>query len=176
MIQSLRCLSFKTEDFTGRTQAHWRKSGLDCNWSKHFIWMSDFSMHMLIYMNTQPIIPFPIFPIPGRTDHILLPPTSMMVFLDPPRPTTTSSIPLWWSIYQAFIGPRTSPPLDNLQGNTLLHMLPVPLGWWLTTRELWGFWLVDIVFLLRLLTPLSSFSPFSNSSIGDPALSSKGVC
>jgi hypothetical protein len=30
----------------------------------------------------------------------------------PPTPTTLLSIPLHWGIYQAFIGPRTSPPID----------------------------------------------------------------
>ena len=53
-------------------------------------------------------------PLLLETPHpILLSPASMRVFLHPP-PTSTSlpSIPLHWGIYRAFIGPRTSPPID----------------------------------------------------------------
>jgi hypothetical protein len=40
----------------------------------------------------------------------------------PPTPTSLPSIPLHWDIYQAFIGPRTSPPIDAWQDHPLLHM------------------------------------------------------
>ena len=49
------------------------------------------------------------------------------------------------------------------------------LGWWFRPWELWGVWLVDIVVLL-LGNPISSFSPFSNSSIGDRLLSPMVGC
>jgi hypothetical protein len=41
-----------------------------------------------------------------------------------PTPTSTSPplIPLHWGFYAAFIGPRTSPPIDAWQGHPLLHM------------------------------------------------------
>jgi hypothetical protein len=48
--------------------------------------------------------------------------------------------------------------------------------------ELWGLWFVDIVaFSYRVANPFSSFSPFSNFSIGDPVLSpvagwEHGIC
>jgi hypothetical protein len=59
-------------------------------------------------------------------------------------------IHLHWGIYQAFIGPRTSPPIDIWQGHSLLHMQLEPcvlLGWWLRPWELMGVWLVDIIVL-----------------------------
>jgi hypothetical protein len=38
------------------------------------------------------------------------------------KPTSLPSVPLHWGIYQNFIGPRTSPPIDAWQGHLLLHM------------------------------------------------------
>jgi hypothetical protein len=46
--------------------------------------------------------PYPIPPTPA----------SMKMFLHPPTPATLPLIHLHWGIYQAFIGPRTSPPID----------------------------------------------------------------
>ena len=53
------------------------------------------------------------------------------------------------------------------------------LGWWFSFWELWGsgVWLVDIiVFPMELQTPSAPFSPFSNSTIGDPVLCSMVGC
>ena len=66
----------------------------------------------------------------------------------PTTPTSLPSIPLYWGIYQAFIGPRTSPPINACEGHPLLYMQLEPcvlLSWWLSPRELWGVWLVDMV-------------------------------
>jgi hypothetical protein len=69
----------------------------------------------------------------------------------PPSPTSQSLIPLHWDICQAFIGPRTSAPIDAWQGHPLLHMQLKPcvfLGWWLSPGSSgWQVWLVDIVVL-----------------------------
>jgi hypothetical protein len=93
----------------------------------------------------------------------------------PPNPTSLPSIPLHWGIYRAFIGPRTSPPIDAWQGHPLLHMHLEPcvlLGWWLSP---WELWLVDAVVLpmglqtpsapsdLSLTSPLASYAQQSSS-------------
>jgi hypothetical protein len=54
----------------------------------------------------------------------------------PPAPTSPPSIPLHWGIYGAFIGPRTSPPIDVWLGHPLLQMQLEPcvlLCWWLSS-------------------------------------------
>jgi hypothetical protein len=64
--------------------------------------------------------------------------------------TSSPSNPLYWGIYEAFIGPRTSPPTDAWQGQLLLSKQLEPcllLCWWLSPWEFWGVWLVDIVVL-----------------------------
>ena len=80
-----------------------------------------------------------------------------------PTPTSLPSIPLHWGIYQAFIGPRTSPPIDASQGHHLLHMQLEPcvlLGWWLSPWKLWGYsWLVFLFFLWGC-KPLQLLQPF----------------
>jgi hypothetical protein len=55
-------------------------------------------------------ISFPVFP-PYR---ILPLPASIRVFLYPPTLSHLPALysPLHWGIYQAFIGPRTSPSID----------------------------------------------------------------
>ena len=65
--------------------------------------------------------------------------------LTQPLPSPHPWILLHWGIYQAFIGPRTSPPIDAWPGHSLLHMQLEPcvlLGWWLSPWEilffLWG--------------------------------------
>ena len=54
--------------------------------------------------------------------------------------------------HRAFTRPRTSPSTDDLLGYPLLHVQLEPrvppciiFGWWFRPRELWGYWLVDIV-------------------------------
>jgi hypothetical protein len=56
--------------------------------------------------------------------------------------------------HQAFTGPRAFSPIDVQQVHTLLHMQLEPwvppcalLGWWISTWEFWGSWLVNIVVL-----------------------------
>lgn len=87
-------------------------------------------------------IPFPSFP-PSRKHPII---SSLPLLLwgcssiHPPTPTSLLSIPLHWGIYRAFIGPRTSPPIDAWEGHHLLHMGPessVLLGWLISPWELW---------------------------------------
>jgi hypothetical protein len=90
----------------------------------------------------------------------------------PPTLSSLPSISLHWGVYQAFIGPRTSPPIDAWQGHPLLHMQLEPcvlLGWWLSPWELCGC-LVDWFCCspYGVANPFNSFSPFSTSSIGDP--------
>jgi hypothetical protein len=91
----------------------------------------------------------------------------------PPTPNSPPLIPLHWNIYGAFIGPRTSPPIDTWQGHPLLNMQLKPcvfLGWWLSPWELWGFWLVDIVLLsMGLQTPSSPSVLSLTSLLGTPS-------
>ena len=56
--------------------------------------------------------PFPVFPTPGNPYPI--PPASMRVFLHPSHShlPALDSPTLDWSIYLAFIGPRTSLLID----------------------------------------------------------------
>ena len=106
----------------------------------------------------------------------------------PTHPPTPASLP-WHSPtlgHRTPSGPRNSPPADVQQGHPLPHMQPEPwvppcvlFGWWSSPREFWGG--SDLLTLLLLTThgaknPLSSFSPFSNSSIWDPMLSSVVDC
>jgi hypothetical protein len=63
--------------------------------------------------------------------------------------------------HRAFTGQRASPPIDVRLGHPLLHMQLEPwvppcvlFGWWLSSWELWGYWLVHIVVLpMGLQTP-----------------------
>jgi len=74
-----------------------------------------------------------------------------------PLPSTSSP---WHSPtlgHRAFMGPRTSPPIDAQQGHPLLHMQLEPwvpacilFGWWFSLWELWCVWLVDIVVVLPM--------------------------
>jgi hypothetical protein len=74
-----------------------------------------------------PEIPYPILPTPAYMRVFPHPPTH------PPIPISQSSVPLYWGIYKAFIGPRTSPPTDTWQGHLLQHMQLEPCvllcGW-----------------------------------------------
>jgi hypothetical protein len=97
-------------------------------------------------------------------------------FTHPHTPTSPPLIPLHWGIYQAFIGPRTSPSIDAWQGHPLLHMHLEPcvlLWWWLST---WEFWEVgDLVgwnccSSYGVANHFNSLSPFSNSSIRETML------
>jgi hypothetical protein len=75
----------------------------------------------------------------------------MRVFLHhpPTTPTSLPLIPLHWGIYRAFIGPRTSPPIDAWKGYPQLELC-VLFGWWLSFWEFWGRgsgWLILLFFL-----------------------------
>jgi hypothetical protein len=83
------------------------------------------------------------------------------------------------------MGPRTSSPFDVQQGHPLLHkqlkpwVLPCVLfDCWFCFWEFGGGggpdWL--ILFFLWVANPFSSFSPFYNSSIGDPMISAMVGC
>jgi hypothetical protein len=68
------------------------------------------------------LLTFPVSPYP-----VLPPPDSMRVFLHQlPTPTSPPWISLYWGIYPAFIGPRTSPSIDAWQGHPMLHMQMEP--------------------------------------------------
>ena len=80
---------------------------------------------------------------------------------DPPTHTSPPLIPLYWGIYLAFIGPRTSTSIDACQGHPLLHIQLescVLLYWWVIPLEFWGIWLVDIIGLSMGLQTLSTLS------------------
>ena len=113
----------------------------------------------IFFIYIKNVIPFPGFPPPCK--HPI--PSSFPLLLwgcsstSPPTPTSPPSIPLYRGISRAFIGPRTSPPIDAWQGHPLLHMQLEPcvlLCWWLRPWEFWGTWLVDIAILsMGLPTP-----------------------
>jgi hypothetical protein len=88
--------------------------------------------------------------------------------------------------HQTPSGPGATPPTDVQQGHPLPHM-PVPwvppcvfFGWWFSPWELRdGARSLACRYCCSLhgaAKPLSSFSPFSNSSIGDPELSPMVGC
>jgi hypothetical protein len=110
------------------------------------------------------------FPVPSLSQNPLShppPPASMRVLLHPPTypltPISPPSIPLHWGIYRAFIGPRTSPPIDSWQGHPLLHMQLEPcvlLCWWLSpwSSGVSG-WLI-LLFFLWSCKPLQLLQSF----------------
>jgi hypothetical protein len=96
------------------------------------------------------------FPVPTPTPEKLSIPFSLSLLLwgysstYPPTPTSPPSVLLHWGIFWAFVGPRTSPPIDTWQGHPLPHMQLEPSVlhcWWLNPWELLGDWLVNIVVL-----------------------------
>ena len=102
----------------------------------------------------------------------------------PSLPPSWPGIPLHWGIHWAFTGPRASPPIDAWQGHPLLHMQLEPwippfvlFGWWFSPWEVWGcvvgWYCCSSCEVANLF---SSFSPFSNSFIGDPLLSPMVGC
>jgi hypothetical protein len=79
------------------------------------------------------------------------------------NPPSPASLP-WYSPtlgHRAFTGARASPPIDVVHCHPLLHrqlklwVLPCVLfGWWFSSWELWGYWLVHIVVpIMGLKTP-----------------------
>jgi hypothetical protein len=76
--------------------------------------------------------------------------------LSHPPPSASMNPPTHFCLpvlgHRAFTGPRASLPIDFGQGHPLLHMQLEPcvppciiFGWWFSSWELWGVWLVDIV-------------------------------
>jgi hypothetical protein len=99
----------------------------------------------------------------------------------PTYPPTPASPP-WHSPilgHRAFTEPKALLPIDAWHSHPLLHMRLEPwvppcilLGWWFSPWELWGSlvgWYCCSSY--GVANPFSSFSPFSNSFIGDPMLS-----
>jgi hypothetical protein len=75
----------------------------------------------IFFIYISNVIPFPGFPPSWK--HPITPPLLWgCSSTHPPTPTSLPSIPLHQGIYQAFIGPRASPPIDAWQGHPLLHM------------------------------------------------------
>jgi hypothetical protein len=117
---------------------------------------------------------FRSLPIPY---HILPPLASIRVFLHPPTPSSLPSISIHWGIYPAFIESRTSP--------YIVAVLCYICSWSYVYSFVDGLVVTGssgvsdsliLLFFLRGCEPLNSFSPFSNSSIGDPRLSSMVGC
>jgi hypothetical protein len=97
----------------------------------------------IFFIYISNVIPFPGPSLPRNPPIPSSPtPASMRGFLHPPtHPLPPPLLPLHWGIYQAFIGPRTSLPIDAWQGHPLLHMQLEPcvlLGWWFSPWEFWG--------------------------------------
>ena len=100
----------------------------------------------IFFIYISNVIPFPSFP----SKNPLSSPYSPLL----PKPPTSISWPRHSTMlgYRNFTGPRASPPTDDHLGYPLLHMQrepQVPLyvffDWWLSPRELWGYWLVNII-------------------------------
>jgi hypothetical protein len=111
--------------------------------------------------------PFLVFPLKAPIPCPLPPLTN------PPTPASW----FWHSPtlgHRAFTGPRASAPIDDLLGHPLLHMQLEPwvppcvlLGWWFSPWELWGYWLVYIVFPpMDLQTPSALWVLFLAPSLG----------
>jgi hypothetical protein len=88
------------------------------------------------------------FPIPPRKSPIPPP---------PPAPQYTQFHTWSWHSpiqgHRTFTGSRASPPIDNRPGHPLLHIQLEPqippcvfFDWWFSSKEFWGYWLVQIDF------------------------------
>jgi len=101
-----------------------------------------------------------------------------------PHPPIYSLLPSGPGIkgHRAFTGPRASPPTDAWQGHPLLHMRMEPgslhvcslVGGLVPRSSGMSGWYCCSSY--GVANPFSSFSPFNNSSIGDPVLSSMVGC
>jgi len=107
----------------------------------------------LVYISI--VIPSPGFPYSSILSY---PPLLLLLWgCSPTHPSTLSCLSTWHSPtlgHWAFIGPRSSPPIDAQQGNPLLHMRLEPrnppcvfFGWRFSPWELRGVCLVDVVVL-----------------------------
>ena len=120
--------------------------------------VSFFLLLDIFFIYISNVILFPGFPSGNLLSHAPFP-ASMRLF--PHLPTTPASQP-WNSSrlgHQTFTEPRVSPPIDALQGYTLLNMQLEPwvapcvfFGWWFSPWEIWGWgawsgWLTLLFFL-----------------------------
>jgi hypothetical protein len=113
--------------------------------------------------------PFSPFPLP------------LLLWGCSPKDSSTSASVHWHSPtvwYQAFTGPRTSPPIDIWQCHTLLHIQLEPwvsprviFGSWFSLWKLWGLVGCYCCFSYGVAKPFSSLGPFSSSYIGELVLS-----
>jgi hypothetical protein len=99
-----------------------------------------------------------------------------------PAPQPTQSHSQSWPSpilgHRTFTGHRASPPIDDPLGHPLLHIQVEPhvppcvfFGWWFSSKELWGYWLVHIdVPPNGASDHFSSLGTFSSSFIGDRVL------
>jgi hypothetical protein len=146
--------------------AHAPKPVTDYPWIRCFSFL--FIFYWIFSLFTfQMLSPFPISLPPRKTLSQIPSPASMRVFLHPtthpPTPTSVPSIPLHWGIYQTFIGPRTSLPIDAWQGHPLLHIqleLCVLLCWWLSPWEFWSSGCLILLFFLWDCKPLQILQYF----------------
>jgi hypothetical protein len=124
--------------------------------------------------------PFPVspqeipYPIPSPCFYEGVSPSTHPLYLPPSNSPTVG--------HQAFTIPRASPPIDAQQGHPLLHIqleswVPpcVLFDWWFSLRAL-GVLVSSYCFSYGVADPFSSFSPFSNSSTGDPMISPMVGC
>jgi hypothetical protein len=92
----------------------------------------------IFFIYISNVIPFPHSTHPWHLSHSLSP----CFYKGTPTPSHTlpsSLSSLNWGIYWAFIGPRTSPPIDVWQAHSLQHMQLEPcalLCWWFSPWEL----------------------------------------
>jgi hypothetical protein len=121
----------------------------------------------LIYISN--VVPLPGFPSksPLSPPHSQCSPTHPLLLPGPSIPPILR--------HRTFTGPRASLPTDDWLGHPLLHMQLEPwvppcvfFGWWVSTRELWGYWNCSSY---EAANPFSSLCTFSSSFIEDTALS-----
>jgi hypothetical protein len=101
----------------------------------------------IFFLYISNVILFPGFPF----ENVLFPPYPFPLLTNLPTPASWP----WHSPileHRTFTGPRSSPPIGDWPGHSLLHMQLEPwvppgvfFGWWFSPRELWRYWLIHIV-------------------------------
>jgi hypothetical protein len=148
-------------------------------WKDPDVAVSCIGYFLYLHFKCYPLSRFPSLP---ETSYHILPSPAMRVFYEGLPPPTHSHLPthdsptlghLW-----IFIGPRTSPSIGTWHSHPLLHMQLEPcvlLCWWLSPWEFggrgrgWVCWYCCSSY--GFANPFNYFSPFSNFSIKDTALS-----
>jgi hypothetical protein len=154
-------------------------------WKLFFLLLDSFLIGYFLSLHFKS---FPLSRSPLQKSLIQFPLSSpMRVLYHPPTPVFLP----WHSPtlgHRTFTGPKAFPPTDVQQGHSLPHMQPEPwvppcifFGWWSSPWELWrcgggGLAGWHCCSFYGAANPLSSFSPISNSSIGDPVLSPMVGC